>query len=93
MAKAGQVDTPSATSPQIASISESESTPLPQRDRSPQLVNHQLLLGINISQQVPEGAPPEATAPEDLDDEVEFVFSVPRRRRKKRKRYGRNSFL
>ncbi|ESZ99485.1 hypothetical protein SBOR_0148 [Sclerotinia borealis F-4128] len=89
MAEAEQVDAPSATLPQTAPIPESQtiSLPLLLGNSSPRLDDHQPLPSANTSQhQVPERVSPENSVPEHSDDEVEFVFCVPRRRKKKRRR-------
>ncbi|KAI9642538.1 hypothetical protein NHQ30_009343 [Ciborinia camelliae] len=86
MAEAEQVDVPSATLPQIPSLQESQTTSLPQRDSSPRLDDHRTLPNGDTSQQVPEIVSRDNSAPGHSDDEVEFVFSVPRRRKKRRRR-------
>lgn len=88
MAEAEQVDVVGSISPQIAPIPELRNTSVPQGDSSPRLDDNQPPPSAEIlHQRVLEKDPPEKSAPEHLDDEVEFVFSVPRRRKKKRRRY------
>lgn len=82
MAEAEEFNTLSASSPQTAPISKPRSVSLPERNSLPQLSDHQ-------PHQVPGRLPQENSAPEPSDDEVEFVFAVPRRRKKKRRRYGK----
>ncbi|KAA8569890.1 hypothetical protein EYC84_002233 [Monilinia fructicola] len=87
MAEAEQVDVVGSISPQIAPIPELRNTSVPQGDSSPRLDDNQPPPSAEIlHQRVLEKDPPEKSAPEHLDDEVEFVFSVPRRRKKKRRR-------
>ncbi|KAF7877356.1 hypothetical protein EAF04_001038 [Stromatinia cepivora] len=89
MTEAEHVDVSSATSqvsPQTAPTLEPQSISLSQRDSSPRLDDSQPVISIVTTQQVPERVSTENTSTELADDEVEFVFSVPRRRKKRRRR-------
>ncbi|KAJ8067929.1 hypothetical protein OCU04_003512 [Sclerotinia nivalis] len=89
MTEAEHVDVSSATSqvsPQTAPILEPQSISLPQRGSSPRLDDSRPVISIDTNQQVPERASTENPATELADEEVEFVFSVPRRRKKRRRR-------
>ncbi|CAD6449060.1 01b5dca2-0f86-4df0-ab91-68f315d7db85 [Sclerotinia trifoliorum] len=88
MTAAKHVDVSSDTlqvSPQTAPISGPQSIPLPQIDSSSRMDVSQPVISIDTTQ-VPERVPTENPATEHADDEVEFVFSVPRRRKKRRRR-------
>ncbi|KAF7942465.1 hypothetical protein EAE99_000515 [Botrytis elliptica] len=86
MAEVEQANTQSAISPQTAPRLEPDCNSVPLTDNSARLVNHQSILASDTTQQVPERVLPEQPVPESSDDEVEFVFSVPRLRKKRHRR-------
>ncbi|TGO34821.1 hypothetical protein BHYA_0181g00220 [Botrytis hyacinthi] len=86
MAEVEQTNTQSVISPQTAPGVEPYCNSAPLTDNSARSVDHQSTLAGNTTQQVPERLLPERSVPESSDDEVEFVFSVPRRRKKRHRR-------
>ncbi|EMR88603.1 hypothetical protein BcDW1_2942 [Botrytis cinerea BcDW1] len=87
MAEVEQANTQSSISPQTAPglepVLQPYSNTVPPTDNSVCLVD---IPASDTAQQVPERVLPEKSVPESSDDEVEFVFSVPRRRKKKHRR-------
>ncbi|TEY40399.1 hypothetical protein BOTCAL_0433g00090 [Botryotinia calthae] len=92
MAEVEQANTQSAlssqTAPGLEPVLQPYSNTIPPTDNSACLVDHQSISASNTTQQVPERVLPEKPVPESLDDEVEFVFSVPRRRKRRHRRLG-----
>ncbi|TGO81574.1 hypothetical protein BPOR_1098g00010 [Botrytis porri] len=86
MAEVEQANTQSAISLQTAPGSEPYCNSVPLTDNSARLVDHQSISASDTTQQVPGRVLPEQPVPESSDDEVEFVFSVPRRRKKRHRR-------
>ncbi|KAF5867985.1 uncharacterized protein Bfra_007181 [Botrytis fragariae] len=86
MAEVEQANTQSAISPQTAPGIEPYCNPVSLTDNSARLIDYQSILASDITQQVPERVLPEQSVPASSDDEVEFVFSVPRRRKKRHRR-------
>ncbi|TGO47449.1 hypothetical protein BCON_0277g00090 [Botryotinia convoluta] len=86
MAEVEQANTQSAISPQTAPGLEPYCSSIPLTDNSARLVDHRSISASDTTQQVPERVLPEQSVPESSDDEVEFVFSVPRRRKKRHRR-------
>ncbi|TGO21904.1 hypothetical protein BPAE_0194g00090 [Botrytis paeoniae] len=86
MAEVEQANTQSAISHQTAPGLEPYCNSVPLTDNSTRFVDHQSILASDTTQQVPERVLPEQSVPESSDDEVEFVFSVPRRRKKRHRR-------
>ncbi|ATZ50876.1 hypothetical protein BCIN_06g03490 [Botrytis cinerea B05.10] len=87
MAEVEQANTQSSISPQTAPglepVLQPYSNTVPPTDNSVCLVD---IPASDTAQQVPARVLPEKSVPESSDDEVEFVFSVPRRRKKKHRR-------
>lgn len=88
MAEVEQANTPSSILPQTAPglepVLQPHSNTVPPTDNSVCLVD---IPASDITQQVPGRVLPEKSVPKSSDDEVEFVFSVPRRRKKRHRRY------
>lgn len=91
MAEVEQANTESAISPQTAPRLEPYCNSVPLTDNSARLVDYQSFPASDTTQQAPERVLPEQSVPESSDDEVEFVFSVPRRRKKRHRRYDKVS--
>ncbi|KAF7959552.1 hypothetical protein EAE96_001168 [Botrytis aclada] len=86
MAEVEQTNTQSGISLQTAPGLETYCNSVPPTDNSARLVEHHSISASDTTQQVPERVLLEQLVPESSDDEVEFVFSVPRRRKKRHRR-------